>query len=112
MASCSFRHRVGCARSKRQQRCSRSAAQAGRRWADILAARGVAISPLKAANSGFTVAWSEIFRDRFEGQPLKGVALAIGQHSARGEAIVTRSGVEGGAIYALSAELREAILRD
>jgi len=79
-------------------------------WAETLAARGVTISPLRPANSGFTVAWSDIFRDRFEGQPLKGVALTFGTHSVRGEAIVTRTGIEGGAIYALSAELREAIL--
>ena len=80
-------------------------------WAEILAARGVQISPLRPANSGFTVAWSDIFRDRFEGQPLKGVALAIGAHSVRGEAVVTRTGIEGGVVYALSAELREAIDR-
>ncbi|MGY3482874.1 putative flavoprotein (TIGR03862 family) [Bradyrhizobium sp. USDA 4011] len=79
-------------------------------WAEILAAKGIAVAPMKAANSGFTVAWSNIFRDRFEGQPLKGVALTIGQHTVRGEAIVTRTGIEGGAIYALSAELREAVL--
>ncbi|MBR1195879.1 TIGR03862 family flavoprotein [Bradyrhizobium sp. AUGA SZCCT0240] len=79
-------------------------------WAETLAAKGVNISPLRPANSGFTVAWSDIFRDRFEGQPLKGVALTFGTHSVRGEAIVTRTGIEGGAIYALSAELREAIL--
>ena len=77
----------------------------------MLAARGVQISPLRPANSGFTVAWSDIFRDRFEGQPLKGVALTFGAHSVRGEAIVTRTGIEGGAVYALSAELREAIDR-
>ena len=81
-------------------------------WVALLAARGVDISPLKPANSGFTVDWSNIFRDRFEGQPLKGVQLTIGPHLARGEAIVTRSGIEGGAIYALSADLRDAILRD
>jgi uncharacterized flavoprotein (TIGR03862 family) len=69
----------------------------------------VKISPLRPANSGFIVAWSDIFRDRFEGQPLKGVALTFGSHNVRGEAIVTRSGIEGGAIYALSAELRDAI---
>jgi len=80
-------------------------------WAETLAAKGVQISPLRPANSGFTVAWSEIFRDRFEGQPLKGVALAFGAHSVRGEAVVTRTGIEGGAVYALSAELREAIVR-
>ena len=47
-------------------------------WAETLAAKGVAISPLRSANCGFTVAWSDIFRDRFEGQPLKGVALSFG----------------------------------
>ncbi|MET4385083.1 putative flavoprotein (TIGR03862 family) [Bradyrhizobium sp. F1.4.3] len=79
-------------------------------WVDILAAKSIAVSKLRPANSGFTVAWSDVFRDRFEGQPLKGVALTIGAHTVRGEAMITRSGIEGGAIYALSAELREAVL--
>ncbi|MCK1511441.1 TIGR03862 family flavoprotein [Bradyrhizobium sp. 190] len=78
-------------------------------WAEALAARGVQISRLRPANCGFTVSWSEIFRDRFQGQPLKGIGLNFGSDNVRGEAIVTRSGIEGGAIYALSAELREAI---
>jgi len=80
-------------------------------WVETLVAKGIQISPLRPANSGFTVVWSDIFRDRFEGQPLKGVALTFGAHSVRGEAIVTRTGIEGGAIYALSAGLREAIIR-
>jgi len=78
-------------------------------WVATLAAEGIAVSPLRPANCGFAVAWSEIFRDRFEGQPLKGVALTFGARTVRGEAIVTRSGLEGGAIYALSADLRETI---
>jgi hypothetical protein len=78
-------------------------------WEETLAAKGVTISRLQPANCGFTVVWSAIFRDRFEGQPLKGIALSSGAHSARGEAIVTRGGIEGGAVYALSAPLREAI---
>ncbi|MGJ5033830.1 NAD(P)/FAD-dependent oxidoreductase [Bradyrhizobium sp. HKCCYLRH3059] len=78
-------------------------------WASLLAAKGVAIAPLRPANCGFTVAWSDIFRGRFEGQPLKGIALSFADRSVRGEAIVTRDGIEGGAVYALSAELREAI---
>jgi uncharacterized flavoprotein (TIGR03862 family) len=78
-------------------------------WADRLAGRGVTISPLKPANCGFSVAWSGIFRDRFEGQPLKGVALSFGAHTVRGETMITQAGLEGGAIYALSALLREAI---
>jgi uncharacterized flavoprotein (TIGR03862 family) len=79
-------------------------------WAAILAAKGVAISPLRPANSGFTVAWSNIFRDRFEGHPLKGAALSFGSHTVRGEAMITRAGLEGGAVYALSADLRRAIV--
>jgi hypothetical protein len=78
-------------------------------WVDILARQGVAVSPLHAANGGFEVGWSEMFRDRFEGQPLKGVALTFGRVRVRGEAMVTRHGLEGGAIYALSAALRDAI---
>ena len=78
-------------------------------WVQTLAAKGVTISPLRPANCGFTVGWSDIFRDRFEGQPLKGAALSSGAHAVRGEAMVTRTGIEGGAIYALSADLRETI---
>jgi uncharacterized flavoprotein (TIGR03862 family) len=80
-------------------------------WVDPLAAKGVAISPLRPANCGFTGAWSDIFRDRFEGQPLKGVEFKFGSQTIHGEAIITRVGIEGGAIYALSADLREAILQ-
>jgi uncharacterized flavoprotein (TIGR03862 family) len=79
-------------------------------WVKTLSARGVKVSPLKSANCGFVIAWSDIFCDRFEGQPLKGVGLSFGALSVRGEAMITRNGIEGGAIYALSAELREAIL--
>jgi uncharacterized flavoprotein (TIGR03862 family) len=82
------------------------------RGMQILAAKDVAISPLRPANCGFSVAWSDVFRDRFEGQPLKGVALSFGSQSVRSEAVVTRGGIEGGGIYALSADLREAILRE
>jgi len=79
-------------------------------WSDLLAAKGIVIAPLRPANCGFTVAWSEIFRDRFEGRPLKGVALSFGSQIVRGEAIVTHTGIEGGGIYALSAVLREAVI--
>ncbi len=78
-------------------------------WVETIGAKGVAISQLRPANCGFTVAWSDIFRDRFEGHPLKGVALSFGSRTVRGEAAITRTGIEGGAIYALSADLREAI---
>jgi uncharacterized flavoprotein (TIGR03862 family) len=81
-------------------------------WVDWLTAKGIAIAPLRPANVGFDVAWSDVFRDRFEGQPLKGIALSFGAHAVRGEAMVTRSGIEGGGIYALSSVLREAVIAE
>ena len=81
-------------------------------WSETLRMKGVALAPFRAANAGFDVGWSESFAARFAGQPLKGIAIRLGGRVQRGEAMVTRYGIEGGAIYALSAELREAIARD
>ncbi len=78
-------------------------------WRDILSAQGIAISELKPANSGFRVAWSQSFRERFEGQPLKNVALGYEARTSRGEIVITKDGIEGGGIYALSAALREGV---
>ncbi len=79
------------------------------RWVTTLSADGIAIEPLKPSNCGFTVPWSAPFRDRFEGQPLKGISLSFQGRTIRGEATVTRDGLEGGGVYALSAPLRDAI---
>lgn len=70
---------------------------------------GCAVAPLRPANMGFAVAWSELLRARFAGVPLKRIALSFGEKTVRGEAMLTAAGIEGGAIYALSAPLREAI---
>jgi uncharacterized flavoprotein (TIGR03862 family) len=76
-------------------------------WRDTLAARGVEVTPLHPANVGFNVSWSEHFRSRFAGQPLKTISLRAGGHEVRGEVMITRYGIEGGAVYALAAGLRE-----
>lgn len=78
-------------------------------WTDALAARGVQLEPFRPANAGFNVAWSAHFRSRFAGQPLKTIAIRHDAREARGEAMITRYGVEGGAIYALSAGLRASV---
>lgn len=78
-------------------------------WTDAMADAGIAIAPLQSANCGFLAEWSETFRDPFEGQPLKRIALTFGDRTVRGEAIVTREGIEGGAVYAISSVVRDAI---
>jgi len=81
-------------------------------WAEILGEWGVRVIPLKAANSGLQVNWSATFRDRFAGEPLKAARWRFGDAETRAEAVITREGVEGGAIYALGAALRAAIERN
>jgi uncharacterized flavoprotein (TIGR03862 family) len=81
-------------------------------WADILKEQGVSVTSLRPANSGFAIAWSTLFRDRFAGSPLKNIALKFGGQTVRGEAMIAAYGIEGGAVYALSALLRDAIARD
>ena len=78
-------------------------------WIQLLAAHGIDIAPLRPANCGFDCAWSEHLRSRFAGQPVKGVTASFGTANRQGEFIVTRHGVEGGLIYALSAPLRDAV---
>ena len=77
-------------------------------WASLLAD----VAPFQPSNMGFHVAWSPHFRERFQGLPLKRVALTFAGETRRGEAMVTRDGIEGGAVYALSGALRDAISRD
>lgn len=50
-----------------------------------------------------------MFASRFAGTPLKRIALTIGQETARGEALITADGLEGGVLYALSAPIRKAL---
>ena len=78
-------------------------------WVPALEGQGAEVAPFRAANCGFDVAWSPVFRERFAGEPLKNVALKQGGRTARGDAMVAGYGLEGGAVYALSARLRDAI---
>jgi uncharacterized flavoprotein (TIGR03862 family) len=79
-------------------------------WTAVLESAGVAVAPLRASNCGFEIAWSAVTRERHAGAPLKRIALAFGGETVRGEAIITQDGLEGGAVYALSGPVREAVL--
>ena len=78
-------------------------------WVDGLRQAGAEVRDLRPANCGFDVAWSEHFRTRFEGQPIKSVVLSFGDFQQQGEFIITKEGVEGSLIYAASARLRDEI---
>ena len=81
-------------------------------WAGLLAARGVEMAPFQPANVGFGIDWTAMFIEKFAGQPLKNIALNFAGREVKGEVMLTRYGIEGGAVYALSGALRDAIARD
>lgn len=83
-------------------------------WVPILAGCPVDIAPLKPANCGFDVRWTDHFRTKFAGQPVKNVTVTATHRDgvavrARGDCVITEHGLEGGAIYLVSAALRDGI---
>lgn len=80
-------------------------------WVPLLRARGIEVEPLRPSNCGFEIdGWSELFRDKFSGAPVKPVAMGLaGETPRQGEFVVTRDGIEGSLVYALSAAIRERI---
>ncbi len=72
-------------------------------WVDAMAGHVV---PFRPSNCGFHVTWSS-HMDRFFGAPLKACALSAGDHTSRGEVILTKRGIEGGGIYTLAGPLQD-----
>jgi uncharacterized flavoprotein (TIGR03862 family) len=79
-------------------------------WLSILSHAGIETADLHPANCGCEIKWSPVFRERFEGAPLKRIAVTVGETTVRGELMITKTGLEGGAIYALSMRVRESLL--
>jgi uncharacterized flavoprotein (TIGR03862 family) len=79
-------------------------------WVRILEEWGIGITPLSPANAGIAVPWSAVFQERFAGTPLKRVRLSMANgRTVSGELMITRAGVEGGAVYALAPDISAAI---
>ncbi len=79
-------------------------------WSEAFADAGVDVAPFGPANCAVTVRWTSAMLDRYEGEPLKNIAVvAPGSDAAiRGDVVITKAGLEGGPIYALSRALRQS----
>ncbi len=76
------------------------------KWTSLLTSHGVQTSPFVAANCGWEVAWPATVLEQAEGLPLKNLAVSVGEETVSGELLITRYGLEGGAIYRLGPILR------
>lgn len=86
-------------------------------WVGCMREAGIDIASLEPSNCGFDIDWSAHLAQRFAGAPLKPVVAywrdANGdEHALQGECVLTGTGIEGSVVYAISAELRDAITRD
>jgi uncharacterized flavoprotein (TIGR03862 family) len=75
-------------------------------WANILTESGIHTAPFAAANAALTVGWSAHMQPHF-GAALKSVAFLTPKGAVRGEAIISRAGLEGSGIYSLSRDVRQ-----
>lgn len=87
------------------------------RWQSLLADTGIHCEPFQPANCGFNYAWSAALLSRHAGAPLKGVALTVPAASApqfhrKGEALISKHGIQGSLVYAASGVIRDIISRD
>ena len=78
-------------------------------WATLLADREIALAPFTPSNCGLEIGWSELFRQKFEGQALKTARFSHRDRTVAGEAVVTRRGLEGGPVYALAAGIGDSL---
>ncbi len=81
-------------------------------WMPWLAEKGVETFDFLPANCGFDILWSETFRERFSGAPVKSVMATSDAGSQRGEFVISKHGIEGSLVYAHAAALRDRLLKD
>lgn len=75
-------------------------------WLDVFPEKGIKTLPFKPANCGYNLDWSEKFSMRHEGKPLKNIAITMGDQTQKGEVVITKTGIEGNSIYALSPKIQ------
>ena len=75
-------------------------------WPTLLADKGVAVTEWAPANCGWNVDWPADLLARAEGLPLKNLSVSVGDEAVSGELLITRYGIEGGAVYRLGPILR------
>lgn len=79
------------------------------KWSDAFEKRGIRVQPFRAANCAFGVEWNPNFLNTHQGKPLKNIALSYKDHVAKGELVISKFGLEGNALYALSQQIQETL---
>ena len=78
-------------------------------WLDLIQRKKIEVAPFQASNCGLNINWDADFIKNHEGKPLKNIQLEVNSVLVKGEALVTRYGLEGNAVYPIVKEVRNCI---
>lgn len=81
-------------------------------WLDTFSEKGINTKPFSASNCACQVNWKSDFIQKNEGTPLKNIAISCGNATQKGEAVITKFGLEGNVIYGLSPQIRAALYKN
>jgi uncharacterized flavoprotein (TIGR03862 family) len=76
-------------------------------WLKKFKEKGIKTAPFEASNCAFKIDWNSKFIAEKEGKPLKNIAISCSTKTQKGEAVITKFGIEGNAVYGLSPQIRE-----
>ena len=75
-------------------------------WLNSFIEKGINTTPFSASNCGYEINWNSDFIKQHEGTPLKNIAITCNEVIQKGEAVITKFGLEGNSIYGLSPQIR------
>jgi uncharacterized flavoprotein (TIGR03862 family) len=75
-------------------------------WLEKFNKKGIKTIPFQASNCAFKIDWHPNFVKEHEGDPLKNITISCLGKTQKGEAVITKFGLEGNAIYGLSPQIR------
>ena len=78
-------------------------------WLNTFSKKGIETLPFKSSNCAYKINWPEKFINKNEGKPLKNISISLNNKTQKGEAVITKFGVEGNAIYGLSPGIQSAL---
>lgn len=78
-------------------------------WLNLFSEKGIETLPFKSSNCAYKINWPERFINKNEGKPLKNISISLNNNIQKGEAVITKFGIEGNAIYGLSPGIQAAL---
>ncbi len=78
-------------------------------WLEYFEEKGIKTIPFQPSNCAVKINWKREFIDLAEGNSLKNISVKCGDKERKGEIVITKFGLEGGAIYTMIGEIRKQL---